>query len=201
MKKILILIIILTISITTFIGINHFNNQKNSFEEVTGKISIPVVHMIDKQMVINKLTENLQIVGLEGDIEKEFQYQDSKWFGDKSFTMTLHGNFKMGFNIDDIDIESIVITDDNEIIINTPDITLISLELPYDKIKINKQVDLLRKDFSETDRQLLYSKASESIKQEILNNRTINNDSIVASQNAIKNILLMIPEVKNVSFK
>lgn len=183
------------------IGIKYAKSEKNTVESLTKELSVPVTNIVDKQMVIKALSENLQVVGLEGEIEKEYTYTDARWFGNKSFEMMLNGTFKMGFDIADIRVEDVLITKDNEIIIKTPKVILISLEIPYDKIEINKEVGLLRKDFGETDRQFLYAKASESVKQEILDNKKIHDDSVVASQNAIINILKMIPDVENVYFR
>ena len=183
------------------IGINYAKSEKNTVKSISKELSVPVTNIVDKQMVIKALLENLQVVGLEGEIEKEYTYTDTKWFGDKSFEMMLNGTFKMGFNVADIRVEDVLITKDNEIIIKTPKVVLISLEIPYDRIEINKEVGLLRKDFGETDRQFLYAKASESVKQEIIDNKKIHDDSIVASQNAIIKLLKMIPDVENVYFR
>lgn len=189
------------IAIVLLFGVSYLKKDKDTFTEQETEIIIPTVNIIDQKIVIKELIENLQVVGLESDIEKVYKYKDSKWFGDKEFSMKLNGTFKMGFNINDIKRENIIITDNNDVIIEMPEMVLISLELPYDKIKINKDIGLLRKDFSENDRQLLYSNASDSIKEEILNDTNIRNNAIISSQNAIKQILTLIPEVNNVSFK
>jgi hypothetical protein len=114
--------------------------------------------------------------------------------------MTLNGTFKTGFNIADITVDNVVITEDNEVIINTPDITLIALEIPYDKIVIDKDVGTLRKDFTEVDRQLLYAKASASIRKQIEADVEVREESEEASQHAIEAILTLIPQVTKVTF-
>ncbi|SER88637.1 DUF4230 domain-containing protein [Psychrobacillus sp. OK032] len=175
-------------------------NKASSIEKEAEQLSVPTTHIIDKQTVITALTENLQIVGLEGVVEKEFRYTDAKWFGDKTFDMTLHGTFKTGFNIADITAANVVITANNEIIINTPDIELIALELPYDAIVIDKQVGALRKDFTEVDRQLLYAKASASVRKEIEADGEVRKQSEQASQRAIEAILALVPGVTKITF-
>jgi len=200
MRKIKYFTILLTIVALVLALLIYVKKDKAIYAEVKPETTIPKQHIVDKEVVIETLKDKFQIVGLEGQVKKEFEFKDEKWYGNKNFQMELHGSFKMGFNIDDITREDITIIDNN-IIINMPDIKLISLELPYDKIKINKDIGMFRTDFTEKDRQFLYSIASDSAKKEILNDKLIHRNSVVASQEAIKQILLLIPEVNNVLFK
>jgi hypothetical protein len=190
------IVIITAVSLTACLS----GNNESSIAEVSEQLSVPTTQIVDKQAVIKALKERLQIVGLEGKVEKEFRYTDAKWFGDKTFAMTLNGTFKTGFNIADITVDNVVITEDNEVIINTPDITLIALEIPYDKIVIDKDVGALRKDFTEVDRQLLYAKASASIRKQIESDVEVRKESEEASQHAIEAILTLIPQVTKVTF-
>lgn len=198
--KVTAFIIIVLALIICGMSLASVTTNKTSVAELTEDLTVPTANIVDKQTVINALTERLQIVGLEGAIEKEFRYTDTKWFGDKTLGLTLHGTFKTGFNIEAITADNIVITQDNEIIINTPDIELIALELPYDRIVIDKEVDLLRKDFTEVDRQLLYAKASASIRKEIMADAIVRKESVSASQHAIEAILTLVPGVAEVTF-
>jgi hypothetical protein len=190
------IVIVTAVSLTSCLS----GNNESSIAEVSEQLSVPTTQIVDKQAVIKALKERLQIVGLEGKVEKEFRYTDAKWFGDKTFAMTLNGTFKTGFNIADITVDNVVITEDNEVIINTPDITLIALEIPYDKIVIDKDVGALRKDFTEVDRQLLYAKASASIRKQIEADVEVREESEEASQHAIEAILTLIPQVTKVTF-
>lgn len=175
-------------------------NAETSVAAVSAELTVPTENVVDKQTVIKALTEQAQIVGLDGVIEKEFRYTDAKWFGDKTYAMTLHGTFKTGFNIAELTEDNVVITENNEVIISTPDITLIALEIPYDRIEIAKDVGVLRKDFTETDRQLLYAKASASIRAEIMADEAVRKQSVTASQNAIEAILTLVPGVRKITF-
>ena len=190
------IVIVTAVSLTACLS----GNNESSIAVSTEQLSVPTTQIVDKQAVIKALKERLQIVGLEGKVEKEFRYTDAKWFGDKTFAMTLNGTFKTGFNIADITVDNVVITEDNEVIINTPDITLIALEIPYDKIVIDKDVGALRKDFTEVDRQLLYAKASASIRKQIEADVEVRKESEEASQHAIEAILTLIPQVTKVTF-
>jgi hypothetical protein len=142
----------------------------------------------------------MQVVGLEGDITKEFNYLDNKWYGEKYLKMNLYSKFKIGFNVNEINREDVIVDDGNVIII-MPEIVLISLEVPYDKIVIEQADGMLRKDFTEDERQLLYKSAYESIEKQILNDNTIIDKAKKENENAIRSILMLIPEIKNVSFR
>lgn len=197
-KKKLTLYVLLIVMILFFSF--HFLTSKNTIG-VTTTSTIPVQNIIDKQLIIKELKEKMQIVGLESDIKKEFGYTDNKWYGDRTYKMNLHGTFKMGINIDEIKPEDIEIVNNNDIIITLPNIILVSLEVPYDSIKINKDVGLFRSDFSESDRQLIYKEAYKSIKEEILNDMNIKNNATISTQNSIKRLLNLIPNVNNIYFK
>lgn len=200
LRKVVAFALVVTVAVAGLNACVLSGNKATSIAIATEELSVPVTNIVDKQTVITALTENLQIVGLEGTVEKEFRYTDAKWFGDKTFAMTLHGTFKTGFNIADITASNVIITANNEIIINTPDIELIALELPYDAIVIDKKVGALRKDFTEDDRQLLYAKASASIRKEIEADAQVRKQSEQASQRAIEEILALVPGVTRVTF-
>ena len=193
------IIVILALILGTMSLVSVFTS-KTSVAEFTEQLSVPTANIIDKETVINALTENAQVVGLDGVIEKEFTYTDAKWFGDKTYAMTLHGTFKTGFSVKNITADNVIVTESNEIIIRTPATELISLELPYDRIEIDKDVAILRKDFTETDRQLLYAKATEAIRAEIAADENVRKQSAIASQQALRAILTLVPGVRKVTF-
>jgi hypothetical protein len=114
--------------------------------------------------------------------------------------MKINGKFKFGINVADIKREDILISNGN-VIIKMPEIALISLEIPYDKIEIEKSKGWFRSDFTEDDRQLLYKTSKDSILKQILNDENTINNANISTQNAIKTILMMIPEVDSVSFR
>jgi len=174
--------------------------HKSTIAEMSAELSVPTANLVDKETVITALKENAQIVGMDGVITKEFRYTDAKWFGDKTYAMTLHGTFKTGFSVSAITADNVIVTESNEVIISTPATELISLELPYDRIEIDKDVAILRKDFTEADRQLLYAKASASIRKEIAEDAEVQKQALVASQQALRAILTLVPGVRKVTF-
>lgn len=200
MRKVKLFLWLVILILTTMLIFTISSKFGKPIGEEKIETSIPTKNTIDKDTVINKLSENMQIVGLNGDAEKEFEYVDNKWSGNKKYKMKLHASFKFGINIADIKREDITISNGN-VIIRMPEIILISFDVPYDKIEIDKTKGWFRADFNEEDRQLLYSTSRDSMLEQILNDESIINNSNMSSQNAIKSILMMIPEVESVSFK
>lgn len=198
--KVIAFIIVVLALIISVMSLMSLGGKPTSIAEVSADLTVPTANIVDKQTVIDALTENAQIVGLNGEISKEFTYTDAKWFGDKTYAMTIHGTFKTGFSLSAINADNVIITPTNEVIISTPATELISLELPYDRIEIDKDVGTLRKDFTETDRQLLYAKASANIRKEIANDERVRKESVIASQHAIEAILALVPGVRKVTF-
>lgn len=198
-RKVIAFVVIVG-TIIGVIGIELGGKETASIAEATEHLTVPTANIVDKQTVIKALTENAQIVGMDGVITKEFRYTDAKWFGDKTYAMTLHGTFKTGFSVSAITADNVIVTADNEVIISTPATELIALELPYDRIEIEKDVGTLRKDFTEVDRQLLYAKASASIRKEIAADTEVQKEALVASQQALRAILALVPGVTKVTF-
>lgn len=200
MRKIKLFMSILIIIIAIIFVMKITNNREYGIGEVISETSINKQNILEKQTVINKLTESFQVVGITGKIEKDFTYSNNKWNGKKQLNIKLHGAFKIGFNIADIERENISISG-NHVTVDMPKLKLISLELPYDDIEIVKELGIFRTDFSEEDRQLIYSTARISIVEEIMKDETFMNNALVSNQKALKAILMLIPQVESVSFK
>jgi hypothetical protein len=201
MRTIKILIYVILSAVIAVNCLRFYNkiNEKSISEYVLGYEEENEI-IVDKEIIIEKLSEKFQVVGLEGDITKEFNYSDNKWYGDKYYKMELYGKFKFGFNIDEITKEDITIIDNN-VIIDMPNIVLISLEVPYDKIVIDKKEGIFRKMFSEDDRQKLYESAYKSINEQIINDNALIKNAEENNELAIRSILILIPEIKTISFK
>lgn len=165
-------------------------------------------NVIDKEAIISKLKMENTLVSLSGNIEKTFGYKDKlyqskfKWLdapGQKKFEMTLHGNFKMGVNLNDIKPEHVFVKEETVKLI-IPEPHLISLELPYDLIDINKEVGMLRRDFKETEKQEIYKIAKSKIHKHLIENENYLGEAKANAMENIKNLLLLIPNVKYVEF-
>jgi len=175
----------------------YYINENNRTQDEETNTTVNTEEVVDQQLVIETLKSNYQIVGLEGDVNKTYSHTSNKWYGDKTITLDITGTFKMGYNLSDVTFT----IKDNIITIKAPEVVLISFDLPYDEIEINKTVGLVRKDYSEEDIQLFYKEAKESAKAELFADEEVMNKAKLESQKAIKQLLLPIKNVKDVRFK
>lgn len=175
----------------------YYINENNRTQDEETNTTVNTEEVVDQQLVIETLKSNYQIVGLEGDVNKAYSHTSNKWYGDKTITLDITGTFKMGYNLSDVTFT----IKDNIITIKAPEVVLISFDLPYDEIEINKTVGLVRKDYSEEDIQLFYKEAKESAKAELFADEEVMNKAKLESQKAIKQLLLPIKNVKDVRFK
>jgi hypothetical protein len=136
-----------------------------SHAEVVTPVEAP--HYVDKQAVINALSTKAQIVGLTGKVAKTITYENDAWFGDKTYKLAATGTFKLGVDTSDI----IVTTQGNTVTVKFPQPKIISVELPFDKAHLSKDVGMFRKDISEGELQALYGKARTSAIDDIKRNR------------------------------
>jgi hypothetical protein len=124
-------------------------------------------HYVDKQAVINALNTRAELVGLTGNVAKTIEYHDDKWFGDKTYKLAATGTFKLGVSTSDI----IVTTHGNTVTVKFPQPRIISVDIPFDKARVSKDVGFLRKDLSEGELQAMYGKARASSIDDIKRNR------------------------------
>lgn len=164
--------------------------------------------IIDKKLVIKVLTNVGQVVGLEGDVQKTYSYSDSwfkshkkifDWIGGCTYTMDADARFKMGINLQDITNEDITISGKN-LLIFLPKPVLVSLELPYDKIKVKDEVGFFRIPLAEKEKQFIYGEVYKSIQSEILNNKDISSKASKGVQEAMRGFLDKLPNVDKVIF-
>ncbi|MDF2534191.1 MAG: hypothetical protein K0R18_348 [Bacillales bacterium] len=161
--------------------------------------TINKVNEIQMATVIEKLSTKAEIVGLNVPFSKESSYYDSNFFGGRTFKFTLHGNVKMGFDINEV-IKGISIKG-NTIQIITPQPMLISFEAPFDKAVIEKpDVDLLRQNFNKDDFQLFYKSTADKAREEILASSYISTEAKNRTQGILRDLLMTVSNVENVEF-
>jgi Protein of unknown function (DUF4230) len=153
-------------------------------------------HYVDRTAVLNALSETPQLVGLTGDVTKTITYSDDKWFGDKTYELTLKGEFKLGVETKDIDIT----TRGNTVVVRFPKPKILAVDLPFDKAKIRKSVGLLRGDLDESELQALYAEARKDAVHDIKVNIRAREKAEVAVEHALEDLIEQVPYVENVIF-
>lgn len=185
------------------------------FSHTTGKVDIALpsqtsikANIVEKDTVVNALAQKAQWVGMEGKIEKQFTYTDSTLetkyeafnsLGKRQYNFKLNGSFKLGFDMSEITPDRIIIRDDTVIIVS-PKVILISLDIPYDRMEIVGNVGIFRTELKDADKQGIYSKYKQQINDELLSDKELINKAREDSQRGISKFLLTIPNVKTVKF-
>jgi hypothetical protein len=166
----------------------------NAFIPKPAEVVTPVEapHYVDKQAVINALSTKAQLVGLTGKVAKTIEYKDNAWYGDKTYKLAATGTFKLGVNTSDI----IVTTKGNTVKVRYPQPKIISVELPFDKAKLSKDVGLFRKDISEGELQALYGKARTSAIDDIKRNRQAFDKAEQSVERTIEALVQQVDGVK-----
>lgn len=150
---------------------------------------------ISQSAVVDALTETSELIGLTGAIAKTVAYNDSKWYGDKTYELTVQGEFKLGVDTQELEIS----THGNTITIRFPRPKLISVDLPFDRAALSKDVGLLRKDLSEQQLQALYGEARTEAIAEIQANEKAKDKVSEAVEDAIEDIIEVVAPDANIN--
>ncbi|WP_164745629.1 DUF4230 domain-containing protein [Neobacillus mesonae] len=172
-----------------------FLNDGKAYDNVTPVEHIEA-HYVDKQSVINALNTRSEIVGLTGKVAKTIEYHDNAWYGDKTYKLAATGTFKLGVAISDI----IVTTHGNTVKVTFPQPKIISVDIPFDKAELSKDVGLLRKDLSEAELQAMYGKARAGAIDAIKRNRQAFEKAEASVERTIEALIMPVENVKNIEF-
>jgi hypothetical protein len=156
----------------------------------------PVAHYVDQQAVINALSTKAQIVGLTGKVAKTITLKANKWYGDKTYKLAATGEFKLGVNTSDI----IITTQGNTVNVKFPQPKIISVDIPFDKAELSKDVGVFRKDLKEADLQAMYGKARTSAIDDIERNRQAFDKASDSVERTIEALIAPIEGVEEVEF-
>ena len=168
----------------------------SSADSATKLAPVQAKQLVNKEAIIDALTETHELVGLTGDISKTVRLQDNRWFGDKTYELTLEGTFKLGVATDDVSIT----TQGNTVVVRLPQPRIIAVDLPFDKAAISKDVGILRQDLSESELQALYKEAREQAVADVKVNVKAREEAEEAVENALEELIGRLPAVESVEF-
>jgi hypothetical protein len=151
---------------------------------------------IDKQAVLSALNTRSQIVGLTGKVAQTVTVNDSAWYGDKTYELAATGTFKLGVDTSDL----IITTKGNTVTIRFPQPKIISVDMPFDKAALKKDVGFMRKDLTEAELQAMYGKARASAISDIKRDRQAFDKAEQSIESTIEKLLAPIPGVEDVEF-
>jgi hypothetical protein len=157
----------------------------------------PVAHYVDKQAIINALSTKAQIVGLTGKVAKTITLKDNAWYGDKTYELAATGEFKLGVNTSDI----IITTQGNTVNVKFPQPKIISVDIPFDKAELSKDVSWTRKDISETELQAMFGKARTGAVEDIKRDRQAFEKASDSVERTIEALIESVDGVEEVEFE
>jgi hypothetical protein len=188
----------ITVTLTAAItaGTLTFYQSPDSPEANTQLAPVPTKQLVDKQAIVSALSETPQLVGLTGDISKTVTLKDDRWFGDKTYAMTLDGTFKLGVDTKDVGIT----VRGNTVVVRFPQPKLIAVDLPFDKAQLSKDVGFLRKDLSDSELQSLYGEARKQAVADVKVNVKARDKAEDAVEHALEDFIERLPAVESVIF-
>jgi hypothetical protein len=187
--------VVTTVAIAGGIYAGSFLTQPH--ETVTPVEPAPVAHYVDQQAVINALSTKAQIVGLTGKVAKTITLKADKWYGDKTYELAATGTFKLGVNTSDI----IITTQGNTVNVKFPQPKIISVDIPFDKAELSKDVSWTRKDISETDLQAMFGKARTGAVEDIKRDRQAFDKASDSVERTIEALIESVDNVEDVNFE
>lgn len=152
---------------------------------------------IDEAAVISALQSKGQLVGLTGKVAKTVTLTDDAWYGDKTYSLTAKGSFKLGVDTDDISVS----TRGNTVTVRFPQPKLISVSMPFDKAAIEKDVGLLRKDLTEAELQAMYGNARQGAVEDIERDRQAFDEATESVERIIERLVESVEGVEDVRFE
>jgi hypothetical protein len=153
-------------------------------------------HYVDKQAVINALSTKAEIVGLTGKVAKTTEYHDDQWWGDKTYKLAATGTFKLGVSTSDIRIT----TQGNTVKVKFPQPKIISVDIPFDKARVSKDVGMFRKDLDEAQLQAMFGKTRTGAIEDIKRNRQAFDKAEASVERTIEALVGQVDGVKNIEF-
>jgi galactitol-specific phosphotransferase system IIB component len=169
----------------------------SSAEVLTPVEPAPVAHYVDQQAVINALSTKAQIVGLTGKVAKTITLKANKWYGDKTYELAATGEFKLGVDTSDI----IITTQGNTVNVKFPQPKIISVDIPFDKAELSKDVSWTRKDINETELQAMFGKARTGAVEDIKRDRQAFEKASDSVERTIEALIESVDGVEDVNFE
>jgi hypothetical protein len=151
--------------------------------------------VVEYNSVVRALNSETQIVGLSGKIEKRVRSVDSKWYGDRTYDLTVRGDFKLGVDTKDIEVS----TKGNTVTVRFPHAKVISADVPYDKAIINENVGVMRKDFTTAEAQAIFGKARKDAVKEVGKDTVLAESAEVSIGKALRKLIEQVPNVDEVN--
>ena len=192
--KVVILITILLASL--YLIYNPVNNKENKII----KYDVPKTesYIVTEEMVLSKLKSQAQIISMEQEFSNTYTHVDESWLGTRKTAFSLSGTYKVGLEVKDIQVK---VYKDGVLCLQLPKPKLISLEIPFDQIKVNKEQGFFRGEMDDEDKQSFYKVIEKDIRSEIGSNKELMKQADLYNQEVIKGILSDLAGINYIVFQ
>jgi len=157
----------------------------------------PAPIVLHEATVINALAAKARIVAPTGEVTKTISQQDENFWGHRIYEMTVHGDYILGVDTQDIDVS----VSGNTVKVRMPQPKVVSLDLPYDEMTVTEQKSLLRKELPEAQLKALYTKAEAEVRKDIAKDDEVQAKAERQMEQAVSGLLLKINGVESVQFE
>ncbi|MCO0597403.1 DUF4230 domain-containing protein [Peribacillus butanolivorans] len=157
----------------------------------------PAPIVLHEATVINALAAKARIVAPTGEVTKTISQQDENFWGHRNYKLTVHGDYILGVDTQDIDVS----VSGNTITVRMPQPKVVSLDLPYDEMTVTEQKSLLRKELPEAQLKALYTKAEAEVRRDIAKDDEVQAKAERQMEQAVSGLLLKINGVDFVKFE
>ena len=159
--------------------------------------TMPGATAVSREAIIRTLSNEGQIIGLTGDIDKRSQVVDNKWYGDKTYDIAILGEFKMGIDTDDIKVS----TSGNTVTILFPQPEILTVTTNYDEAIIHEKATGLRKDFTTEQHQAIFKQTREEAIKEIKSNEYFEERATDSIGEILRGLIEQIPNVQEINIQ
>jgi hypothetical protein len=157
-------------------------------------------YIISEAMIMSKLKMKSQIVSYQQDLHKKETHVDKDLLGERRTELVVNGTYKMGLNTKDIEVKHI----DSEkgiAYIKLPKPTLLSLDLPYDKIEFDKKQGFFRLAMNEDEEKKFYKSIKNTIKKELSTDKEVLGQVHIFNKEVVRDILISNTNIQSIVFE
>lgn len=164
------------------------------------QVSEKVKFIISEELVLSKLQSKSEIVSMQQKLSDTFTQVEDRLIGERHTELSVKGTYLMGMETKNIKIVHI----DNEtatIHIKLPKPKLISLDIPYDQVTFDKTKGWASLSMNEEEKKNFYKSVRHSIENELLSSEDVLRTADLYNQEAVRDIIKLLPVIKNVVFE
>lgn len=189
-KKFLIKAMLVILSL--YLSANIYHNYKQS--KIKAEVIQPTEqissqkYIISEELIMGKLKAKSQIVSIEQSFNSKSTLVDDNWLGERETELKVKGNYKMGLNTNEIEVKHVDNTS-GVVYIKLPDPVIISLQLPYDDIGIDKTKGFLRLSMNEDEEKNFYKSVEKEIRNKLNKDKEIHKQAVLHNHEVVKGLL------------